>query len=66
MRRVSAAVTTTPRPAILIDSLEALITSGPALNVVGPDLAKALESAVEEFLGLEDPDSRSCRTLSDR
>lgn len=56
---VSSAVTATTSPAILIDSLDALITSGPALHEVGSDLAKALESAVEEFLGLEDPDSRT-------
>jgi hypothetical protein len=59
MRRVSAAVTSTTNPAILIDSLEALLNSGPALNEVGAILAKALENAVQEFLDLSDPDSRA-------
>ncbi|REH55225.1 hypothetical protein BCF44_101242 [Kutzneria buriramensis] len=59
MRRVSAAVTSTTSPAILIDSLEALITSGPALNQVGAGLAKALENAVQQYLDLADPDSRA-------
>lgn len=59
MRRVSTAVTSTTSPAILIDSLEALLTSGPALNEVGAVLAKALESAVQEFLDVSDPDSRA-------
>ncbi|GAA2731571.1 hypothetical protein [Actinocorallia aurantiaca] len=59
MRRVSTAVTSTMSPAILIDSLEALLTSGPALKEVGTVLAKALENAVQEFLDLPDPDSRA-------
>lgn len=59
MRRVSAAVTSSTSPAILTDSLEALLTSGPALNEVGGVLAKALEDAVQEFLDLPAPDSRA-------
>ncbi|MEH0551000.1 hypothetical protein [Streptomyces sp. B21-101] len=65
LRRVSAAVTSTTSPAILTDSLEALLTSGPALNEVGAGLAKALEDAVQEFLDVPDPDSRAAlRTAS--
>lgn len=59
MRRVSKAITSTTRPTILIDSLDALLASGPALTQVGAALAKSLEDAVEAFLDLEDPDSRA-------
>lgn len=65
MRRISAAVTSTMNPAILADSLEALLTSGAALNEVGAVLAKALEKAVQEFLDLPAPDGRAAmRTAS--
>ncbi|WP_328452020.1 hypothetical protein [Amycolatopsis sp. NBC_00438] len=56
MRRVSTAVTSTMNPAILTDSLETLLTSGPALKQIGAVLAKALEGAVQEFLESPDPD----------
>lgn len=59
MRGVSAAVTSTTSPAILIDSLEALITSGPALNAIGDLLAAELETTIHEFLSSAEPDSRS-------
>ncbi|MCM3886700.1 hypothetical protein [Frankia sp. R82] len=59
MRRVSAAVTSTMNPAILIDSLEPLLGSGPALNEVGASLAKALEDVVLKFLDSPDPDRRA-------
>ncbi|RDI25371.1 hypothetical protein [Lentzea flaviverrucosa] len=58
MRGVSSAVTSTTSPAILIDSLETLITSGPALNEVGDLLAAALEATVQDFLGSAEPDNR--------
>jgi hypothetical protein len=65
MRRVSTAVTSTTNPVILSDSLEALLTSGPALNEVGAVLAKALEDAVHEFLNLPDPDNRAALRAAD-
>ncbi|RSN45142.1 hypothetical protein DMC64_20075 [Amycolatopsis sp. WAC 04197] len=59
MLRVSAAVTSSRSPAILIDGLETLLNSGPVLNEVGAALAKALERTVQEFLDSPEPDSRA-------
>ncbi|MCO5995743.1 hypothetical protein [Actinoallomurus rhizosphaericola] len=65
LRAITAAVTATENPAIFADSLETLLSSPAALEVVGTTLAKSLEGIVEAFQRLEDQNARAARRAAD-
>jgi hypothetical protein len=65
LRTVTAAVVASKSPAIFADSLEPLVSSPAALDVVGATLATSLEGVVAEFPRLEDPDARAALRAAD-